>query len=58
VAEWHFDEGTGNVVKDSSGNGNDGYTVKNTGSTEISDIEIADIIPKDLTSGENVLLKL
>ena len=24
VAEWHFDEGSGNVVKDSSGNGNDG----------------------------------
>ncbi|MDP3103731.1 MAG: LamG-like jellyroll fold domain-containing protein [Candidatus Methanoperedens sp.] len=24
VAEWHFDEGAGNVVKDSSGNGNDG----------------------------------
>ena len=24
VAEWHFDEGTGNVLKDSSGNGNDG----------------------------------
>ena len=24
VAEWHFDEGTGNIVKDSSGNGNDG----------------------------------
>jgi uncharacterized repeat protein (TIGR01451 family) len=24
VAEWHFDEGIGNVLKDSSGNGNDG----------------------------------
>jgi len=24
VAEWHFDEGTGSVLKDSSGNGNDG----------------------------------
>ena len=24
VAEWHFDEGSGGVVKDSSGNGNDG----------------------------------
>jgi len=24
VAEWHFDEGSGNIVKDSSGNGNDG----------------------------------
>ena len=24
VAEWHFDEGSGNVVKDSSGNGNNG----------------------------------
>ena len=24
VAEWHFDEGDGSVVKDSSGNGNDG----------------------------------
>jgi hypothetical protein len=24
VAEWHFDEGVGNVVKDSSGNRNDG----------------------------------
>lgn len=24
VAEWHFDEGAGNVLKDSSGNGNDG----------------------------------
>ncbi|HJH28398.1 MAG TPA: LamG domain-containing protein, partial [Methanosarcinaceae archaeon] len=24
VAEWHFDEGEGNVLKDSSGNGNDG----------------------------------
>jgi len=24
VAEWHFDEGEGNIVKDSSGNGNDG----------------------------------
>ena len=24
VAEWHFDEGSGSVVKDSSGNGNDG----------------------------------
>jgi len=24
VAEWHFDEGTGNVLGDSSGNGNDG----------------------------------
>lgn len=24
VAEWHFDKGSGNVVKDSSGNGNDG----------------------------------
>jgi uncharacterized repeat protein (TIGR01451 family)/PGF-CTERM protein len=24
VAEWHFDEGSGNVLKDSSGNGNDG----------------------------------
>jgi len=24
VAEWHFDEGAGNVVEDSSGNGNDG----------------------------------
>ncbi|MBW6537514.1 MAG: DUF11 domain-containing protein [Mariniphaga sp.] len=24
VAEWHFDEGFGNVLKDSSGNGNDG----------------------------------
>ena len=24
VAEWHFDEGAGNVVKDSSGNDNDG----------------------------------
>jgi hypothetical protein len=24
VAEWHFDESAGNVVKDSSGNGNDG----------------------------------
>lgn len=24
VAEWHFDEGSGSVLKDSSGNGNDG----------------------------------
>ncbi|MFQ6061937.1 MAG: hypothetical protein ACE5J9_02015 [Methanosarcinales archaeon] len=24
VAEWHFDEGSGNIVKDTSGNGNDG----------------------------------
>lgn len=24
VAEWHFDDGSGNIVKDSSGNGNDG----------------------------------
>ncbi|MGP8331841.1 MAG: hypothetical protein ACT6FB_05830, partial [Methanosarcinaceae archaeon] len=24
VAEWHFDEGEGSVLKDSSGNGNDG----------------------------------
>jgi PGF-CTERM protein/uncharacterized repeat protein (TIGR01451 family) len=24
VAEWHFDDGSGNVLKDSSGNGNDG----------------------------------
>jgi len=24
VAEWHFDKGKGNIVKDSSGNGNDG----------------------------------
>jgi len=24
VAEWHFDEGAGSVLKDSSGNGNDG----------------------------------
>ena len=24
VAEWHFDEGSGSVVEDSSGNGNDG----------------------------------
>jgi len=24
VAEWHFDEGYGSVLKDSSGNGNDG----------------------------------
>ena len=24
VAEWHFDEGSGNVLEDSSGNGNDG----------------------------------
>jgi len=24
VAEWHFDEGKGNILKDSSGNGNDG----------------------------------
>ena len=24
VAEWHFDEGAGNIAKDSSGNGNDG----------------------------------
>ncbi|MHC1571515.1 MAG: LamG-like jellyroll fold domain-containing protein [Methanosarcinales archaeon] len=24
VAEWHFDEGTGNIAHDSSGNGNDG----------------------------------
>ncbi|MEA3357654.1 MAG: DUF2341 domain-containing protein, partial [Patescibacteria group bacterium] len=24
VAEWHFDEGSGSTVKDSSGNGNDG----------------------------------
>ena len=24
VAEWHFDEGAGNILKDSSGNGNDG----------------------------------
>lgn len=24
VAEWHFDEGSGTVLKDSSGNGNDG----------------------------------
>ena len=24
VAEWHFDEGAGSVVEDSSGNGNDG----------------------------------
>jgi uncharacterized repeat protein (TIGR01451 family) len=24
VSEWHFDEGAGNVLKDSSGNGNDG----------------------------------
>lgn len=24
VAEWHFNEGTGSVLKDSSGNGNDG----------------------------------
>ncbi len=24
VAEWHFDEGSGNILKDSSGNGNDG----------------------------------
>ncbi|MFQ6063646.1 MAG: LamG-like jellyroll fold domain-containing protein, partial [Methanosarcinales archaeon] len=24
VAEWHFDEGKGNIVKDTSGNGNDG----------------------------------
>ncbi|PXF60985.1 MAG: hypothetical protein C4B59_06445 [Candidatus Methanogaster sp.] len=24
VAEWHFDEGSGNILNDSSGNGNDG----------------------------------
>ncbi|KAF5421463.1 MAG: hypothetical protein C5S44_06505 [Candidatus Methanocomedens sp.] len=24
VAEWHFDDGTGNILRDSSGNGNDG----------------------------------
>ncbi len=24
VAEWHFDEGSGSVLHDSSGNGNDG----------------------------------
>ena len=24
VAEWHFDEGAGSVLADSSGNGNDG----------------------------------
>ncbi|MFQ6055938.1 MAG: hypothetical protein ACE5J3_08170, partial [Methanosarcinales archaeon] len=24
VAEWHFDEGSGGIVKDSSGNSNDG----------------------------------
>jgi len=24
VAEWHFDEGSGSVLEDSSGNGNDG----------------------------------
>ncbi|RZN42513.1 MAG: hypothetical protein EF813_01290 [Methanosarcinales archaeon] len=24
VAEWHFDEGSGSVLADSSGNGNDG----------------------------------
>ena len=24
VAEWHFDEGAGSILKDSSGNGNDG----------------------------------
>ena len=24
VAEWHFDEGSGSVLVDSSGNGNDG----------------------------------
>lgn len=24
VAEWHFDEGSGSVLYDSSGNGNDG----------------------------------
>ena len=30
VAEWHFDEGAGSVLKDSSGNGNDGVIYEAT----------------------------
>ena len=36
VAEWHFDEGSGNVLVDSSGNGNDGTIYGATWTTGIS----------------------
>jgi len=36
VAEWHFDEGSGNILKDSSGNGNDGTIYGATWTTGIS----------------------
>ncbi|MEA1868797.1 MAG: hypothetical protein U9N09_01375 [Euryarchaeota archaeon] len=31
VAQWHFDEGSGSVLRDSSGNGNDGGAVRGGG---------------------------
>jgi len=34
VAEWHFDEGSGNVLGDSSGNGNDGTIYGATWTTD------------------------
>lgn len=34
VAEWHFDEGSGNLLIDSSGNGNDGIIYGATWTTE------------------------
>jgi hypothetical protein len=36
VAEWHFDEGSGNVTEDSSGNGNDGIKYGATWTTGVS----------------------
>jgi len=36
VAEWHFDEGSGNVTEDSSGNGNDGTIYGATWTTGVS----------------------
>ena len=60
VAEWRFDEGSGNVVKDSSGNGNDGvihgatWTVGKVGSALRFDgkddyVEVADDSSLDIT---------
>jgi len=36
VAEWHFDEGSGTILRDSSGNGNDGMIRGATWTTGIS----------------------
>ena len=40
VAEWHFDEGAGGVLVDSSGNGNDGTIYGATWTERVSRLQL------------------